>query len=377
MNKKLNLYQNKLTFLIGIIFGIFFLNFFLIDRKVEINFEELALGSDNKTSMGLENGESIHCYNLNDIKNCLLSYKKTDNKMPVILWLGNSQLHAINQPKVNDEVSSLLLHRKIKQIKRYLLTFSQPNANLQEHFLLFSYLINKFPIKTMILPIVFDDMREDVLRQGVKVALDDSETLETINKTFTGTNLISNINKKNSVGNLIKIEKKNIQNSFEDYLNKKLNDIWTLWNERPYLRSKLFVSIYKFRNSIFGINANTTRKMIKGSYKKNIKAYEDILYLAKINQIKILVYIPPIRNDIKIPYDINEYKNFKEKIKNIANKYNVNFASFENIVKSEFWGYSNSTNLSEELEFDFMHFKGEGHRLLADALFVEIRKMIQ
>ena len=40
--------------------------------------------------------------------------------------------------------------------------------------------------------------------------------------------------------------------------------------------------------------------MIKGHYIKNQKAYEDILNLAIKNKIKVLVYIPPLRNDVKI-----------------------------------------------------------------------------
>ena len=52
--------------------------------------------------------------------------------------------------------------------------------------------------------------------------------------------------------------------------------------------------------------------MIKGTYIKNLKAYEDILNLAQKNKVKVLVYIPPLRNDVKIPYDISEYSKFKK-----------------------------------------------------------------
>ena len=85
--------------------------------------------------MGIEDGERVHCGDLSDLNICIDSYKNTNDKMPVILWLGNSQLHAINQPQPNDEVSPLILHKKLKKFGTYTLTFSQPNANLQEHFL--------------------------------------------------------------------------------------------------------------------------------------------------------------------------------------------------------------------------------------------------
>ncbi len=375
--KKDNLYQSKISILIGLIFGFVFLTFVSHNSKKDIKFEELALGDDNKKSMGIEDGERVHCGDLSDLNICFDSYKNTNDKMPVILWLGNSQLHAINQPQPNDEVSPLILHKKLKKFGTYTLTFSQPNANLQEHFLLFAHLIKKFPIETLILPLVFDDMREDVLRPNIISALEDQQTLESIKKTFTGKNLIFLNDEKDIVGNPSKIEKNTKQNNWENFLNKELGEIWSLWKNREVLRGKFFGSLYQLRNSIFGINATTTRKMIKGHYIKNQKAYEDILNLAIKNKIKVLVYIPPLRNDVKIPYNIDEYSNFKLETKNIADKYYVNFVSLEKIIPSKLWGFKGSTNLKQKQELDFMHFKGEGHSLLAEALYIEILKIIE
>ena len=219
-------------------------------------------------------------------------------------------------------------------------------------------------------------MREDIIRADIKNILEDLETLESVTKTYTGKNLISLKKKKDTIGNQSKIEKNTFQNQWENYLNRELATIWSLWNKRDLLRSKFFGSLYKLRNSILNINATTTRKMIKGPYVKNQKAYEDILNLANKNKIKVLVYIPPLRSDVKIPYDLNEYKNFKTETKNIANKYNVSFVSLENIIPAEFWGFKGSSSLKKNPELDFMHFKGEGHRLLAEYLFIEIKKII-
>ena len=88
--------------------------------------------------------------------------------------------------------------------------------------------------------------------------------------------------------------------------------------------------------------------MIKGHYIKNQKAYEDILNLAIKNKIKVLVYIPPLRNDVKIPYNIDEYLILKLETKNIADKYYVNFVSLEKIIPSKLWGFKGSTNLKKQ-----------------------------
>ena len=375
--EKLSFHQNKISTLIGLTIGIFLLNLFLPDKKSDIIFEELALGENNKKSITAKDDKVIHCADLRDLKKCTENYKKTKNKMPVILWLGNSQLHTVNQPKHDDELSSLKLHRKLIKFGMYTVTFSQPNANLQEHYLLFAHLLNQLPIDILILPVFFDDMREDMLRPNIKSILNNSHTLENIDKTFTGKNLISLIDEKDTVGNQSKIEKNTPQNNWEDHLNRKLANIWPLWSKRDNLRGIFFGVLYQLRNSVFGITATTTRKMIKGPYVKNQRAYEDILSLALENKIKLLVYIPPLRNDVKIPYNLNEYKNFKIKTKDTADKYNANFVSLENIIPGELWASKGSTNLKKDLELDFMHFKGDGHRILAEALFVEIRKITE
>ena len=48
------------------------------------------------------------------------------------------------------------------------------------------------------------------------------------------------------------------------------------------------------------------------------------------------------------------------------------FSNFEDIVPSEYWGMKESTTIGGGLELDFMHFKAEGHRLLADSIYEQL-----
>lgn len=375
-----DLNKSVVPILTGIILSIFLLNFISSSKDSELKLDELALGEDNKNFLGIENKNIIHCSDLRDLKDCSDSYKNIGDKMPVVLWLGNSQLHAINQPKDDDEVAPLHLHRKLKKFSMFTLAFSQPNANLQEHFLLYAHLLDKFPIQTLILPIVFDDMREDDLRPSIYNILDDEKTLEIINSTFTGKKLIylKKKEKKDVVSNYKNFKDNSYYNNyFEKKINYQLGSFWSVWDNRDSLRGKFFSSLYKIRNTVFNINEKTTRKIIRGPYVKNLKALKDILDLSIEKKIKVLVYIPPLRNDIKIPYDVNEYSNFKVEVKSITDNYKFKFISFENIIQKEFWGFKNSTNLKKKKEIDFMHFKGEGHKLLSEALFLEVIKIIE
>ena len=104
-----------LFFFISITLSIFLLNLFLSNIKLVDNFEELALGKKNKTVWANIGNKRIHCGDLNNLDSCLKSYKDSKNKLPVVLWFGNSQLHAINQFKPEDETATAHLHRKLKK----------------------------------------------------------------------------------------------------------------------------------------------------------------------------------------------------------------------------------------------------------------------
>lgn len=364
-----------LSTLIGIFLGIFLLNYFFSDNKKEIRLDEFALGKDNKTLLADFEGKRIHCSDTTDLNLCLKGYKSSNIELPVTLWLGNSQLHAINQYYEGDQTAALLLHKDLKKFDIYTLTFSQANANLQEHYLLLSYLLEYFPIKTLILPVVFDDLREDNIRHTIENVLTNQFVINKISKSYTGKNLIFKFNNKNSTTSVTNRKEDLSEDDFENLLDEKLNKFWLIWSKREKLRGYLFAKLYLFRNYVFGITPSTTRKMIPGRYEKNINAFKDILKLSLENKLEVFTYIPPIRNDIKIPYDLEDYKNFKIEIENITKKNNYRFISLENIVPPEFWGEKASTNLKKEKEVDFMHFQSNGHRLLAKSLFLELTKL--
>jgi len=375
--KVLSLYPKRLSTLVGLLIGVLILNFFLSDKDHNIRYEEFALGKNTQTSRLTIDNKEIHCSDLKDLNLCVQGYEVDSQKRPVIIWLGNSQLHSINQYQSGDETAAIQIYRILDKYGYHTITFSQANANLQEHYLLFAYLLDKFPIKTLVLPIVFDDMREDGIRPNLKDILKDESFHKKIDKTLTGKNLISRFIDKDLAGNDISVSQNANQNNLETTIDEKLGKIWPLWSSRDVLRNKLFGNLYLLRNHVLRIKATTTRKMIKGRYIKNKIAYQDILNLAIENEIEVVTYIAPIRNDIKIPYKISEYKKFKKEIEDMAKNYKIYFTSLENLISSESWGTKASTSLEDKSEVDFMHFQAEGHRLLAEAIFLSISKILK
>ncbi len=367
--------ENKIfdwKLILGCITGIILLYISLYYEKENLRFEDLALGNENVVMLGEVNGKAIHCHDLNDLNRCLSSYENDGRQQPVLLWLGNSQLHAINQYKLGEETAASEIHRRFQTKGDYFLTLSQPNANLQEHYLLFSYIFNQLPLEMLVLPVVFDDMRDDGIRTSLSKALNDQNTTSSLRYSSIGQSLIANYGEQDAAGNDMAALDGTVQKKTEKKLNELLNEIWPIWAERPTLRGNFFNWLYQFRNWSLRIDPSSTRKMIHGRYKKNKDALTALLDFAKIQKIKVLVYIAPLRNDVKIPYNPEEYEMFKSEIKKIALKSNANFLNLENLVPGQLWGTKESTTIGIEQELDFMHFQAGGHGLLAEELYEAI-----
>jgi hypothetical protein len=159
-----------------------------------------------------------------------------------------------------------------------------------------------------------------------------------------------------------------VQEHSEGALNGWLEGHSALWALRPQARATLFANLVFMRNSLFGITAQSKRRMIPGNMQLNLDSARALLIEAKRAGISTLVYIVPLRNDVEPPYVELEYARFKREAEELVTGEGGHFVSLESLVPAELWGQKTSTNLGEGEELDFMHFQAGGHALLAAAV---------
>jgi len=105
---------------------------FLYLNTVPYSFEDLAMGTQTSPYQARnEKGNLIHFLHLNTIEIHQLETLVNNNNDSVLLFLGNSQSHSINQMK-KDDVNYIEL--VAKNIVDPCLAFTYPNANLQDFF---------------------------------------------------------------------------------------------------------------------------------------------------------------------------------------------------------------------------------------------------
>ncbi len=299
-------------------------------------------------------------------------------KKEVYLWIGNSQLHGVNQYRTGQVNCISFLSEQLKTFKEEVLGISYPNGNMQEFLTSVLYFSKLIPPKGIILPICFDDMREDGIRDALKL----KPVIDSVQNEPAYYSTLENIrslklpvidSNSGANGNDFSGIKETLQDISERYLDRKMEAIWSIWKSRPDIRGNLFNDLYNFRNTMFGIDATTTRKMIPGRYKDNFTAFTSIIKYCTTNKISLLIYIPPIRNDVPIPYEHAAYNSFKKDVEEQCLKSGVSFVNLENLVPGQYWGQAAAAKAGDEKKvIDFMHFQQSGHQLLADSIFKTI-----
>jgi hypothetical protein len=331
----------------------------------QTNFAELALGEATTSVYARIGDHKIHCDGLADSELCTAGARARNAKR-VALWLGNSQLHAINQLKPGDETATPLLHRALQPRGVDVIAVSAPNATPLEHYLLFSHLVSRLPLRYLILSVVFDDLRETDVRSGMLAALQDPATAEILMRSESGRRMVARYS-STATGDLAALDQ-TVQEHSESALNAWLDQHSTLWSLRREARGWLISNLRGLRNAALGITPQSKRKMITARYQENMAALEAALDVASAAAVDVVLYIAPIRDDVELPYVESEYARFEHDLESLAAEHTVTYANLENLVPARFWGLKSRARGSDELELDFMHFQAPGHAMLAEAI---------
>ena len=370
--------------LLGFIIAFSWLNY-QYGTKVTTNFADFALGYETQVYQPQLDGQSLHAINEFSQFNAVVKGWESRGKKRAVLWLGNSQLHAINQLKNGAKNSVEFLHNSLQPKDLDVIGFSLPNASLQEHYVMYEYAVDKMPVDYLILPIFFDDLREDDIRaqlfdvavsESCKANVRESSVGDKAQKVFTEANTgsVTSATQNNDYAAL----KETTQDRVERGINNWLSAKSIIWEQRADARSGVLTKLFILRNTVFGIKPTSKRKMIKARYDANLRAFDDLIKAARKRNTKVIIYVPPIRHDVEVPYDVAEYNNFKETLSKLSQEKGAYFVNLDDLVPPQYWGTKDSTTFGGATEIDFMHFQATGHKLLADALleFVQQNKII-
>lgn len=299
---------------------------------------------------------------------------------PRWLWLGNSQLHAINQPQDGERTAPAVA----SDVAGFpVFGLSLPNASLVEHLVVLKWALLRRAPEWAILPVCYDDLRNDEYRPGWS-ALASSEPglLPSLSAIPAAAELSAQIAaelradpvdlQRSSTGGRSSVLgfaflAESLQDKSEAALDSFVSGRFKVWRDRDQMWARVLTEVYLFRNWIFGITPQTKRTMIPRRFERNMAALKAIIEECRSADVRLLVYVCPLRFDVEPPYVLKDYEAWKDSVRQLSESGGAAFADLDRIVPSEAWGTFGD-------KIDFMHFRGEGHRLLGHAVLESIRE---
>lgn len=291
---------------------------------------------------------------------------------PVVIWLGNSQLHSINQFKPGDHLAPYWLIEGANCFNCFMpLGISLPNANLQEHYALEVDITRRLPVKLIVLELCYGQLREDGLRDEFELTMNPQLRAD-LQGTNVGNEMLVAWDGRTKIDpNAQELAGLTgfLQRPLEQFLVTQLNETSRLWAARAALRGRFLTDLYRFHNWALRIRPSTVRRLIGVRYERNMRALSAMFADLARQHIAVVAYIAPIRHDAPSPYESASYNRWKNEVTKLAEKYGVTLLNLENLVPDNQWG-------SYKGYFDFMHFQGRGHILVADALRPTVLKLL-
>ncbi len=348
---------------------------YLFAPEVEQDFEEFALGEGTSSCFARHDGYPIHTDNLEQqVVDSMITGWQQRGRKEVIFLFGNSQMHGINQYREGHVSYNHILFDSL-QTQYDVLAQSVPNANMQEILYMFQFWNQKVKISSVVVPVFFDDMREDGIRFAFSAERNKSVWLTQASQPALSWNasLLESQNASSEGGDNAALAN-TVQERVEMKIDSVISQHSATWRNRPTMRGQIFTTMFFLRNRVFGINPQSVRRIIPAFYEKYFAALELLAGRTQEEGIALFLYIPPIRSDVSIPYDSGQYAEFKNRLEDLAARYpHISLNNFETVVEGKDWGMKESTTMGKELEYDFMHFSYEGHKALAESIYEVIR----
>ena len=149
--------------------------------------DALALGQGTSAVFGHVGEVQIHCQEPSGDSTCRKALV-TDADEKGVLWLGNSQLHGINQYRDGDLPGPQLVAEHLLSSNLPFASISPPNASLTEHYVIYEWMRATTAIETIVIGLCYDDTREQGLRPSIKSTLADAG----LKKGFRKQSLVNN-----------------------------------------------------------------------------------------------------------------------------------------------------------------------------------------
>ncbi len=338
----------------------------------------LGINTTSNEASFYDGGRRVICLSIADLDRCLAALPPSTARKR-LLWLGWSQLYAINDYHAGDRTAPALLAERLDRANVDLIAIAMPNINPREELVVYEYLRPRLKLAGLIVPAWLQGMKQEGIRPTWQAALADPPVRSALAALPSGGALLAaaapQAKSAQEIGQqgLVK-DTRTTQQRVEQWLVAELTHRFAPWRVRDEAQGEIKLAllagkeqVLRLRNLVLGTRARNWINVIPPArYGINLQALTDLVSTARRDGLPVLVYVPPRPSGTRFPFDPAVYATFKADGERIARARGASFANIEDTVADNLWGEAD--NGAGEIVTDPSHFTAAGHRLMADAL---------
>jgi hypothetical protein len=320
----------------------------------------------------------VICSGLDDLEQCLSALPPSGTRKHV-LWLGWSQLYAINDYRVGDRTAPSLVAEQLDGQDVDLVAIAMPNINPREELLVYEYVRHRLAPSALIVPAWLQGMKQEGIRPTWQAALADRDIRNELASLPSGPSILAAaVDEEKSAQEIgqhpTQQKEQTTQARVEGWLTARLGERLPLWRVRGEAQGRINLELaggleqlLRLRNLLLGTRAERWINRIPPARQAiNMQALTDLVGAARRDGLPVLVYVPPRPSGAAFPFDPTVYAAFKADCERLARSTGASFANIENSVSDSVWGTID--NGAGELVIDYSHFTAVGHRQMARAM---------
>jgi hypothetical protein len=149
-----------------------------------------------------------------------------------------------------------------------------------------------------------------------------------------------------------------------------------LFSRRTDIQTQIYLGYYEWRNHLLNINTASPRPVPETSYRATLELMELALRYAREKNIRVIVYLAPIRPiepNPNLPVDVER---FRHDVPFLCRRYGATCFDYVGLVPEQMWTNYDDDGAGSEGQRDYAHFTGQAHKLVATQLMTDMDAQI-
>ncbi len=268
----------------------------------------------------------VVCFGLDDLSQCLSALPPSNTRKRV-LWIGWSQLYAINDYHSGERTGPALLAKELDPHGIDIIAIAMPNINPREELLVYEYVRRRIALSGLIVPAWLQGMKQEGIRPTWQPALADPVVRTALASLPSGPAILASMAEEvksaqeiaqKPAQELTQEPPQTTQQRVERWLMARLDDLMPLWRVRGQAQGRIRLAlldgkeqVLRLRNLLLGTRAKNWVNVIPSARQAiNMQALTDLVGAALHGGLPVFSTCRR-GTAVEFPFDPADYSAFR------------------------------------------------------------------